>query len=77
MKILVWESYGEVEVYSLETEEQCKKVREKLIETLKSINEYEDTADLHYIQDIIYYVHDRNLTSWEGFDKLRLITLKE
>jgi hypothetical protein len=77
MKILVWESYGDVEVYSLETEEQCKNVREKLIETLKSINEYEDTADLYYIQDIIEYVNDRNLTSWEGFDKLRIITLKE
>ena len=77
MKILVWESYGEVEVYSLETEEQCKKVREELIETLKSIDEYEDTADLYYIQDVLDYVHDRNLTSWEGFDKLRISTLKE
>jgi hypothetical protein len=77
MKILIWESYGDVEVYSLETEEQCKNVREELIETLKSINEYEDTVDLYYIQDIIDYVNDRNLTSWEGFDKLRIITLKE
>ena len=47
-QVFVWKSYGDIDVYSLETSQQCEKIVEKLLRVAESwlyTEEYNDVVE--------------------------------
>lgn len=76
MKVLAWESYGSLTLYSLQNEKDCHYLYvsiKRIVEKEGFLYEGEPNLD-----DLISWTKCEHITrDWEIFDKLEILELKE